>query len=60
MKYVPIRRPRASDYFDEGPILEGRTVYIEDEPVDTGLVDQHGTPLYRVAERIAPGFKVRS
>lgn len=59
MKYVAIPR-KASDYFDEGPILEGRTVYIDEEPVRTGLYDANGTELYRVSERIEPGFKVRS
>jgi len=61
VKYVAIpRRPRSGDYFDEGPILEGRTVYIESDPIDTGLLDVNGTRLYRVEERIELGFKVRS
>ena len=54
------KRPRSGDYFDEGPLLEGRTVYIADEPVDTGLLDVTGTPLYRVEERIPAGFRVKS
>lgn len=34
-----------------------REVIIDDgEPVATGLLDQHGNPLYRVVERIKIGF----
>lgn len=59
MRYVAIpKRPRSGDYFDEGPLLEGRTVYVSDEPVDTGLLDATGTKLYRVDERVRAGFQV--
>lgn len=51
------QRPNSSDYWDEGPLLEGRTVYEEDgAPVKTGLLDANGTAIYRLSDRIKPGF----
>ena len=59
MKYVAIHRPaRASgDWEDQPPIAAATTVYErEDEPEQTGLVDMHGTPLYRVKDKTKMGF----
>ena len=48
MRYAIIR-PRASRWDDlqETPLLEGRTVYELDEPVDTGLLDKDGNSIGR-------------
>lgn len=56
MKYVAI--PRAD--WDEPPDVEAvstRTVLVDDDaPIKTGLLDHHGTPLYRIREKIRFGF----
>ena len=31
-----------------------------DDPIETGLLDRHGNPLYRVRERRPMGFKVKA
>jgi len=49
MRYVT--RPRASDWPEDRPHIEGKTVH-EREPVDTGLLDKDGTPIYRVMSPI--------
>ena len=37
--------------------LRGMQIAVEDDqPEKTGLLDQHGDPLYRVRERIKTGF----
>ena len=52
MRYFVIR-PRA-EWDDEKPMLEGKTVYEPDEPVDTGLLDKDGN---RIGRRMSPiGF----
>jgi hypothetical protein len=58
VRYVAISRPRPrAEYYDEGPVIAGQTVIVEDEaPVETGLLDASGTKLYRVADKIRPGF----
>ena len=40
--------------------LAGETVFEDLDPVDTGLVDASGTPLYRVKERVPLGFHRRT
>jgi len=51
MAYVT--RPRLTRYDDlrETPMLEGQTVW-EPEPVDTGLLDKNGVPIFRVMDPI--------
>lgn len=40
-------------------MLRDLTVYeVDDEPVDTGLVDASGLPIYRVTDREPIGFRV--
>ena len=57
MRYVT--RPRAS-YDDDRIWPEQVTVHVPDEqPVKTGLVDQHGHDIYRVPERNPIGFRLR-
>lgn len=42
---------------DECPMLLAQTVYEADrEPVKTGLLDETGTPLFRVEDRAPFGF----
>jgi len=48
MRYVT--RPRAS-WDEDKPHIEGKTVH-EREPVDTGLLDANGTPIWRVMSPI--------
>lgn len=59
MAYVAIKpktRPRAS-WDEDVPILVGHTVIMdEDQPIQTGLLDQNGTPLYRTPDKIKLGF----
>ena len=62
-KYVAIvTKPRSSprmseDWEQQPPVVQATTVYEpEDGPIDTGLVDQHGTRLYRVKDKIKMGF----
>ena len=62
IRYVPrARRPRACDP-EWHEFAQPRTmdVIVPDEtaPEDTGLLDQHGVPLYRVPERVRCGFHV--
>lgn len=56
MRYVtmPRRRPRASTFYDlqETPLLEATTVYEPDEPIDTGVLDQHGDTYFRIMSPI--------
>lgn len=52
------RRPRSyeeEEWWSEEP----RSIVVHepvDEPIDTGLVDLNGTPLYRVRQRAPIGF----
>lgn len=49
-------RPRA-EWDDQEPIYAGTQVYEQDsEPVNTGLLDARGVPLYRVPTKIPFGF----
>lgn len=45
----PQAKTRASDWWDEGPLLPSLTVDSHVE-VDTGLVDARGHPIYRLPE----------
>lgn len=59
-RYVPrAHRPRACDP-DWSEFAQPRTMDVivpdDDEPRDTGLLDQHGVPLFRVPERVRCGF----
>jgi hypothetical protein len=64
-RYVALRRapgPRAwiNDYNETLPAQPTVTVIEGDPaPAETGLLDAHGTPLYRVAEREPIGFRLR-
>lgn len=49
MRYVVIR-PRAS-WDEDKPMLEGRTVH-QSEPIDTGVLDGDGNPIFRVMSPI--------
>ena len=58
-RYVALaRRPRG--YWEEiDPPETARTLTVfeaEDGPVETGLYDANGVPLYRVPERVKMGF----
>lgn len=58
-RYVSIpKRQTASDWWDDEPVMTGQTVLVEEEsgPVNTGLYDHAGTPLYRLPDKIKPGF----
>lgn len=48
MRYVI--RPRM-DWLDAEPMIEGKTVH-EREPVNTGLLDKNGNPIFRVTSPI--------
>ena len=52
-RYVALaRRPKAGDWDDDQVVVTSITVHESDHsPVETGLLDAHGTPLYRVNER---------
>jgi hypothetical protein len=63
MKYRIGLRPKGSDELDvdvqasEHIRLHTRDVFeLEDEPEDTGLLDQNGYPLLRIRERGRIGF----
>ena len=51
MRYVI--RPRLARFDDlrQTPMLEAQTVW-EMEPIDTGLLDQDGVPIFRVMDPI--------
>lgn len=57
-RYAYVTKPRS--WWSDEPALADvstRTVIMDDdEPERTGLLDQHGTPIYRVRERIPFGF----
>lgn len=58
--YVPVARRTSQCWDDDAPVIAGTTVYEPDDaPVDTGLLDQHGVPLYRVVRRNPIGFHRR-
>ncbi len=59
--YIARIRPRSvivrEDPWDGAQLLGGETVYEgDDKPVDTGLVNQNGTPLWRVSFMNRIGF----
>lgn len=57
-RYVALaRRPRG--YWEEiDPPEQSLTVFeAEDGPVETGLYDANGVPLYRVPERVKMGYR---
>ena len=54
-----VRRPRADWFENEKPVTvqTSMTIYERDEqPEDTGLLDQHGTPLYRMPDKRRVGY----
>ena len=56
-RYVALgRRPRG--YWEEiDPPAQPLTVFeVGNEPVETGLYDANGVPLYRVPDRVKMGF----
>lgn len=59
-KYKPIR---GYDWHNETDMPNhSKTMTVmcdDDQPVNTGLLDANGTPLYRVRERTPIGFKLR-
>lgn len=60
MKYVPMtRRPKAHWDIWEKPATIDTTMTVyerEEEPEDTGLLDETGTPLYRMPEKRKIGY----
>ncbi len=63
-RYAALNRPRhpRSDAFDDGVWWDDSCgsidVYEADRrPVDTGLLDHHGTPIYRLPEPRRIGFR---
>lgn len=59
-RYIARRTPPRA-WTDDSPWTTSQrptlTVYeVDDAPTDTGLLDAHGTPLYRVRERATMGF----
>ena len=57
MKYVTKRQKAYWDDEDWYPDAPAVTVYEDDEPQYTGLLDAHGEDLYRVKERAPIGFR---
>lgn len=56
--YRPIARRARADYIDYDACPVAETVYEQDDdPVETGILDQHGTMLYRTVERDPIGFR---
>ena len=51
-------RPRAA-WDDEVSETARQLIEQEDAPEKTGLLDQHGRPLYRVRESVPFGFRMR-
>lgn len=46
--------------YDDDPLLPGLTVFeLDNSPVDTGLVDQRGEPIFAYVERNPIGFTNR-
>jgi hypothetical protein len=57
MRYVAIKPKAYSDFMDQPPIASATTVYeTDDKPEETGLFDMHGTPLYRIKDKLKMGF----
>ena len=61
-RYVALARvPRRvrSDYEDDfgGPHRTLTVFEVENDPVETGLYDANGVPLYRVPERVKMGYR---
>ena len=60
MAYVTIRRPQRprADWLEDAPepVLSFDVIVSDDEPVNTGLLDAHGTPIYRTPDKIKMGF----
>jgi hypothetical protein len=60
--YAPVARRPHSDAADENldhwPYPASLDIYEADRrPVDTGLLDGHGTPIYRLPEQRRIGFR---
>lgn len=59
-KYKVIARIKSKDMYDDDPLLPSLTVYdSDDSPIDTGLVDHGGNPIYSYTERQPIGFTNR-
>lgn len=62
VRYVT-KRPRAgyeAEYGEFWDDAHGVTVFeADDGPQETGLLDAHGNPLYRLVERRPIGFRVK-
>ena len=43
--------------YDDRKVQPTTTVIVDDDVVDTGLLDSNGVPLYRVSERRPIGFR---
>lgn len=60
-RYVALARPRRVrlDYGDDFGGPQRSMMVFEDDagPVETGLYDANGVPLYRVPERVKMGFR---
>ena len=58
-----VTKPRSWDDWNDtasvGPDQRMVVHEVEDGPVKTGLVDQHGHDIYRVPERHAIGFRLK-
>jgi hypothetical protein len=50
------RAIRCEDYVWAEPRERLDVIIVSDDPIDTGLVDQHGTPIMRVSSRAPLGF----
>ena len=53
---LPPRTVRASDDWWPEPRESFDVLVTDDRPIDTGLVDQHGTPIMRLSDRSPLGF----
>lgn len=50
----------SKDMYDDDPLLPSLTVYdLDNSPVDTGLVDSKGDPIFSYMERSPIGFTNR-
>jgi hypothetical protein len=58
MRYIAMRTaPKSGDWEDQPPIAAATTIYEPDDaPINTGLLDVNGTPLYRLNDKMKMGF----